>query len=123
MRQPTREIKATSCQCTCNARSRLLLLHKLERLLARHDVDGTGLLSEANAVALLCHMQHLRSERGADELAVGGVGDGLEHLRHCRSVLRIQVGINLIEQIERRWVAGLDGEDERKSAETWRQDC
>lgn len=57
-------------------------------------------------------MQHLRPERRADELTVSRVRDGLEHLRHGRPVLRVQVGVDFVEEVERRRVAGLDGEDQ-----------
>lgn len=56
-------------------------------------------------------MQHLGSESGADELAVGRVGDGLEHLGNGSSVLGVEVGVDLVEQVEGGGIAGLDGED------------
>lgn len=88
----------------------LLLLHKLQRFLARHHVNRTGLVAETDTVALLRHMQHLRSESSTDELPIRRVRDGLQHLRDSRTVLRIEVGIDLVEQIERCRIAGLDGE-------------
>lgn len=98
--------------------SRLLLLDKLERLLPRDHINGTGLLSEADTIALLGYMQHLRSERRADELAISRVGNRLQHLRHSGTVLSVEVGINFVKEVERCRVTGLDGEDQRQSAET-----
>lgn len=92
-------------------RSTLLLLDELQGLLFRHHVDRAGLVPEADAVALLRHVQHLRAEGRADELAVGGLRDGLEHLRHGGPVLGVEVGVDLVEEVERGRVAGLNGED------------
>lgn len=64
-------------------------------------------------------MEHLRSEGGADKLPIGRVRDRLEHLRHSRSVLGIQVGVDLVEEVERRRVTCLDGEDQGEGAQTW----
>lgn len=96
----------------------LLLLNKFERLLPRNHINGTGLLSEAHAVALLRDMQHLRSEGCADKLAVSGVGNGLQHLCNGCTVLSVEVGVDFVEEVERCRVAGLDCEDKRESAET-----
>lgn len=63
-------------------------------------------------------MQHFRPEGGADELSIGRVGDRLEHLRDCRSVLGVQVGINLVEEIEGRGIASLNSKDEGKRTKT-----
>ena len=88
-----------------------LLLNKLQRLLPRDHINRTSLLPEANTVALLGHVQHLRTESCADELAVSRVRDGLEHLCDGRSVLCIKVGVDFVEEVEGCWVASLDGED------------
>lgn len=63
-------------------------------------------------------MQHLGTERRTDELAVRRVRNRLEHLRDGRPVLRVQVGVDFIKQVERCGIAGLDGEDERQGAKT-----
>lgn len=78
-------------------RSGLLLLHELQSLLARDNINSTGLLPEAYTIALLCHVEHFRSEGSADELPVGRIRDRLEHLCNGCAVLGIQVGVNLIE--------------------------
>jgi hypothetical protein len=63
-------------------------------------------------------MQHFRSECGANELSVGRVRDRLEHLGNGGPVLSVQVGVDLVEQVEWRGIASLDGEYERKGAKT-----
>jgi len=40
----------------------------------------------------------------------------LEHLSDCRTILRIQVGIDLVEEIEGRGITLLNGKNKRKSA-------
>lgn len=57
-------------------------------------------------------MQHLRPESRADELTVSRVRDGLEHLRHGCPVLRVQIGVDFIKEVEGSRIAGLDGEDQ-----------
>ena len=64
-------------------------------------------------------MQHFRPEGRADELAIGRVRNGLEHLCHRRPVLRIQVGVDLVEEVEWRRIAGLNGKDQGESTQTW----
>ena len=63
-------------------------------------------------------MQHLRTERRADELAVRRVRDGLEHLRDRRPVLRVQVGVDFIKKVEWCGIACLDGKDKGQRAKT-----
>lgn len=63
-------------------------------------------------------MQHLGTEGRADELTVGRVRDGLEHLRHGSTVLGVEVGVDFIEEVERGRVTGLDGEDQGQGAKT-----
>lgn len=79
------------------ARLALLLIHELEGFLPRHHIDRTGFLPETNTVAFLSDVQHLGSESSANELPVGGVGDGLKHLGHGGTVLRVQIGVNLVK--------------------------
>lgn len=67
-------------------------------------------------------MQHLRSERGADELPVlVALADVVQVVGHRGTVLGVEVGVNLIEEVEGRGIALLDGEDEGQGTETW--DC
>jgi hypothetical protein len=40
-------------------------------------------------------------------------------VRDGGAVLRVEVGVDLVEEVEGRRVALLDGEDERERAETW----
>lgn len=39
-------------------------------------------------------------------------------VRDSSPILRVQVGVNLVEQIERCRITGLDGEDKCQSAKT-----
>lgn len=64
-------------------------------------------------------MKHFRTESSADELAVGGAGDGLEHLGHGRPVLSVQIGVNFVKEVEWCWVTSLDGKNQGKSAKTY----
>lgn len=97
------------------ALSRLLFFHKLQGLLSRYDIDGTGFVPKTDTVALLCDQQHFRTEGSADKLSICSIRDGLQHLRNCCTVLSVQVGIDLVEQIERSRITSLDGENQRKS--------
>ena len=47
------------------------------------------------------------------------MADGVQHLRDGGAVLRVEVGVDLVEEVEGRRVAPLDGEDESEGAETW----
>lgn len=68
-------------------------------------------MPETHTVALLGHMQHLRTECGANELSVRRVGYRLEHLRYGRPILSIEVSVDFVEEVEWCRIAGLDGED------------
>lgn len=84
--------------------------------------------SKRNTVSLIRNQYHLGSESGADELpthraflAVSTslgllLGDGLKHLGDGGTVLGIEVGVDLVEEVEGRGVALLDCEDEGESA-------
>ena len=64
----------------------------------------------------------LRVEGGDDELAGGRgvVGLFADHGRYGGAVLRVQCCVDLVEKIERRRVAALDGEDEGERYERLR---
>lgn len=65
-------------------------------------------------------MQHLRAEGGADELgSLVAATDVAQVVRDRSAVLRIEVGVDLVEEVEGRGVALLDGKDEGEGAETW----
>ena len=100
--------------------SRLLLLHEFQCLLSGDHINRTSLLSEADSVALLRDVQHLRAEGSADELSVGGIRDRLEHLGDSGSVLGVQVGVDLVEEVEWCGITSLDGEHEGEGAKTCR---
>ena len=44
--------------------------------------------------------------------------DGVQHLGDGGAVLRVEVGVNFVEEVEGRWVTALDGENESEGAET-----
>jgi hypothetical protein len=37
-------------------------------------------------------------------------------LGHCCSILRVEVGVNFVEEVEWRWITSLDCEDQRQGA-------
>jgi len=101
-------------------KSRFLALDKLQRLLPRDNINATGLLPIRHAVTLVCHKQHLGPKSRADELTIfGTLRDRLQHVCDCCAVLRVEVGVDFVEEVERRGITLLDCEDEGESAKTW----
>lgn len=98
----------------CEIPSNLLPLYKSNRLLPLHNPNTTRLPPETHTIALLRDQQHLGPERRADELPV--VGLLLEHQGDGGAVLRVEVGVDLVEEVEGGGVAGLDGEYEGEGA-------
>ena len=101
----------------------LLPLHKLQRLILTHDNNAAALIPQIpHAIALLRDEQHLGSKRGADELPAarlaGTLRDGFEHVGDGGAVLRVEVGVDFVKEVERGRVALLDREDEGEGAET-----
>lgn len=90
----------------------LLPLNKVQRFLGRYAVDGAVLVPESNTVALVCHPDNLRTESCADELRSSVFGDLLQQTGNSGTVLRVQVGIHLVEDNHGTGLGGLDGEDE-----------
>jgi hypothetical protein len=66
-------------------------------------------------------VHNLRAERRADELRLLLLRDALQQTRHRRAVLRVQVGVDLVEDDEGARLGRLQGEDEAEGAETWLQ--
>lgn len=97
----------------------LLFINKLQSFLSLDYIDRTGLASEADTVTFLCNEEHLRTESRADKLPVGRIGDGLEHLCNGGTILSVKVGVDLVEEVERGWITGLNSEDECEGAETY----
>lgn len=87
-----------------------LALHKIKRLLPTDNINTTRLGNIANTIALLRNKQHLRSESRANELSVRRAFR--QHIRNRSSVLRVQIGVDFVEEVERCWVRGLDCENE-----------
>ena len=96
-----------------------LALHELQRILPADDANVAGLLLVPDTIALIRHLDHLRSESRADELT-SRLRRLVQHLRDRRTVLRVEVGIDLVEKVERRRIGGLDGEDKLECAQTGR---
>lgn len=109
-------------------KSLLLPLHKLQRLLPRHDHHIRALLLVPHAVAFLRHVQHLRPKGRADELrpraafpvGVGLTADVAQVVGDGGAVLGVEVRVDFVEEVEGRRVALLDREDEGEGAEAWR---
>lgn len=88
-------------------------------------------MSEAHAETLVRDVQHFRAERSADKLPshrpivfvrgilISSVGEVQQVVCNGCSILRIEIGVNFIENIEWRRVGGLDGENQGKTAQTW----
>ena len=112
-----------------------LTFDELKSSLAAHGINATDIACEGYSVTFLCHVQHLWSERRADELsplaclipcrpafpattASIGRGQGLQVLSNSSAVLSIEIGVNLIKYVEWGWVRSLDGKDKRESAKT-----
>lgn len=77
-----------------------------------------------NSITLIRNEQHLRPKGRADKLPTHAPGpilvilrtlllrDFFQHLRDGRAILRVEIGIDFVEEVEGRWVALLDCEDE-----------
>lgn len=103
-----------------------LPLHEIQRGLPIHHSNTTRLITIPYTIAFLRDKQHLRAEGRADELAaavVCALGQGLEHVGDGGAVLGVEIGVDLVEEVERSRVALLDGEDESEGAETWGVVC
>lgn len=66
---------------------------------------------ERDAVALIGDQHNFGPERGADELRLLRFGNGIKQRRDGRAVLRVQVGVDLVENNKGRGLGGLQGED------------
>lgn len=103
----------------------LLTLHELQCFLSAYNTNSTCLPLKTDTVALLRHEQHLGPEGRADELARSSLvavtrnRQTVEMVRDGCAVLRIEVGVDLVKEVEWGRIAGLDGEDECEGTETW----
>lgn len=71
-----------------------------------------------DAVALVGDEHDLGAERGADELRLLRLGDGVEQGGDGGAVLRVEVGVDLVKDDKRRRLGRLEGEDEAEGTET-----
>jgi hypothetical protein len=89
-------------------------LHEVQRSLPLHNINTTRLIRVADTIAPIRHMHHLRPECRTDELAASILvlapmtTQPLQHLRHSRPILRIEIGIDLVEQVEWGGIAQRD---------------
>jgi hypothetical protein len=96
----------------------LLTLDKLERSLRPDDVNTTRLVRVAHTITLVGNMHHLRPEGRTDELTTTIAilaslsTELLQHLSNCSSILRVEIGVDFVEEVERCRVALLNREDE-----------
>jgi hypothetical protein len=97
-----------------------LSFNKVESIFRANTVDRTCLAAECNTIALVCNMNNLGSESGANELRASLVGDGLEKRSNSSTVLRIQIGINFVEDNHGAAFSLLQRKDEAESTQTWR---
>jgi hypothetical protein len=108
-----------------------LALNEIQRILLRLLPYAADVIPEPHAKAHVRNPEHFRSESRTDELTSGRssfsilgfilrpVGEVQEVISHSCSILRVEIGINLVKDVEWCWVCGLDGEDEGKTAKTW----
>ena len=83
----------------------------MQRLLKRHFPDVAHLVRVLHALDAPRDLHELRAERRRDELRPA-IRLRAHHRCHRGTVLRVQRGVDLVEQVERHRVAPLDAEDE-----------
>ncbi len=110
---------------------RCLTIHEPQCLIPTHSINTRCLVVERNTVTFISYKQHLRSESRADELSAHGArtvvrvltallrGYLLEHLRDGRAVLRIEICVDFVKEVERCRITLLDCEDEGECTQTW----
>lgn len=109
-----------------------LRFNKVECILLGLLSNRADIVGEADAEAFVRDPQHFRPEGRANELSalrpvvavrgilVCSVGKVQEMIGDGRPVLGIQVRVDLVEDVEGSRVGGLDGENQGKTAETYR---
>jgi hypothetical protein len=104
----------------------LRLLHtfdKLERCLPVNHINTTRLVCVGDTIASIRHVYHLGPESCADELTASILvlatltAQPLQHLGNCSTILRVEIGIDFVKEVERRGIALLDSKDEGKRTE------
>lgn len=104
----------------------LSLLHtfdKLKRRFSINNIDATRLVRVGNTIASIRHVYHLRPESRADKLTTSirvlstMTTQSLQHLRNSSSILRVEIGIDFVKEVERRGIALLDSKDQGERAE------
>lgn len=99
--------------------SRDVAFHKLQRRLTIDNINAARLICVCNTIAFLSNKYHLRPECCADELPppiLRLCGKRLNHMGNSSAILRVKIGIDLVEKVERSGVASLNREDKGQSA-------
>ena len=113
---------------TCRLLS--LALDKVQRVLLGFLANAAHIIAKANSETFICNSQHFRSERCANELPsrwsvtpINGVfvcpiREVQQVICNRCSVLRVQVCVDLVKNVERCWISCLDSKDECEAAKT-----
>jgi hypothetical protein len=92
-----------------------VVLDEIAGNLPRDAIDVADFVAETNAVEFVRIFQQFRSEGGGDELGV--VAQLMDHVSDGFAMLRVERLVDFIEEIERSWIAFLDGEDQSEGDE------
>ena len=107
-----------------------LTFNEVQSVRSRLDSDSTDIVRKRDTIALLSNTKHLWSEGSANELSTHGplalraifivvvVGKIVKMVSDSRTVLGVEVGIDLVEDVEWRGIGGLNGKDEGQTAQT-----
>lgn len=79
---------------------RRLPLDELKSVLRVVAANRRRLVTERNTIALVRDMDNFWPESRADELRASLLGERPQQLRHSCSVLRVEVGVDLVEDDE-----------------------
>lgn len=97
-----------------------LALNKAQRIFHADTVHRTRLVVERHSVALVGRVHDFRTESRADELRARLVGDGLQQRRDGRTILRVQVGVDLVKDDHGTAFCLLQGKNQAQGTQTWK---
>jgi len=100
--------------CLSLSTPRDVTFHKLQRRLTIDNINAARLVRVCNTIAFFSNKYHLWPERCADKLPSSILGlcrKRLNHMRNGSAILSVEVGIDLVEEVERCRVALLNRED------------
>jgi hypothetical protein len=85
-----------------------------------NDINTARFVGISDTITLVCFVNHFWPESGANKLSTvfiaGSFRQVFEHLSDSSSVLRVQVGIDFIKEIEWRWITALNGKNKTERA-------